>query len=260
MRVPLRRLNIVPRLKAQIVEYYQGWVESDEKLIETSKKFDNKNNLYKHSVDLLVGSIKRKQERQTNEDKLKQQHKIDISKLNNDYTKLLDTKTVEYKVEKDRLDVKHKEECTKLKEKHRSQEELNILVREKDRSKHERFVNFLQAEKAEYVAKIGALKTKYKNIEALHANQALTLIEKDKEFEKLEEDHTVQLELRKLSEEALEKRYKVALIEEKVKNTRREFIQEELNKKNLKRYKWLATCAYLLTPLSLAQILWMIIS
>ena len=97
-------------------------------------------------------------------------------------------------------------------------------------------------------------------VKTLHQEQKVTLEEKDTELKDLKEKHDSELDTEKTSKRTLERRYKVALLQVKTDHRRQEYVREKLDKKDLKKHKWMATHVYLLSIFSLTQILWMLIS
>ena len=97
-------------------------------------------------------------------------------------------------------------------------------------------------------------------IDMLKASHQVDLLNKNREVEKLKENFNSKLEIEKNLQKTIESKYKVALVQSTYKNKDQVKMFNLINNKNNKKIKRLSTYSYLLTLYSLTQILaWIIL-
>lgn len=253
--------KIVIKPDESVVVYYKGLIaeleeKNDLSLAQVNNRYETKLNSLKFSHQAELTNLKL-EETKTSQGKLnsledlyrrqreglESKYAKEIKEIVEDYEERLDKKEGLFKkIEKDLVgDIKSGEE------------KLNSTV--------SNFKSKLLTSNKNHRKELNELNHKHSNkVKVLHQEQKVTLEEKDTKLKDLKENHDFELETEKTSKKTMERRYKVALLEVKTEHRRQEYIQEGLDKKSLKKHKWMTTYVYLLSIFSLTQILWILIS
>jgi len=226
---PKSRTNpkkVMQKMRQQTMQYYEGWTEE-------SKKVEKKDKLYKHSVGLLVDNIKQKKELEN--------RPVEIVEIPYEVIKIEEIE-VPYEVIK----------------------EVEIIKRIEIPVEVER----------EVIKEVPVIKEIIKTVEVPVEVEVIrevpyevikevtkkVFVTDKEEIRKLKEDFETRLKLEKLSKKANEKRYQVALTQSHEAGRRELMASFESMEISTKKYKRLATYAYMATPLLLSQILtWIIL-